>query len=139
MPQFALSSIRRALLLTVAVFALVAQPSMATPFKDALTAYASGDFNRALQILRPLAEEGDANAQFWLGMMYRLGEGVPPSKLHAYVWFYLAMVNSDAGSEDFHDAMKAVRLTEQAMTSAQIEVAHEQAKKCYNQQYKNCN
>ena len=126
-------------MLTAAAFALVAQPSRATPFKDALTAHASGDFNRALQLLRPLAENGDADAQFWLSMMYRLGEGVPRSKMHAYVWFYLAMVNSVTGSEDFFDAMKAVRLTEQAMTSAQIKLAGEMAKKCYNQQYKNCN
>jgi TPR repeat protein len=130
---------RGALLLAVAAFGLVAQPSAANPLEDGQAAYANGDFDRALQLLRPLAEDGNAGAQFWLGMMYRLGEGVTPSRLHAHVWFSLSMSNSDARSEDFQDAMDALDLTERSMTSAEIALAREMAYRCQSQNYKNCN
>jgi len=136
--QVTFSSLRAVLLLTVASFAL-AQPSIAAPLEDGAAAYASGDFNRALQILRPLAEEGNADAQFMLGMMYHNGEGVPRSNLHAYVWFSLSMSNSDATSQDFHDAVQALNMTERAMTGADIEIGREMAYRCQAQHYKDCN
>ncbi len=39
-------------------------------------AYASGDFDRAYDVLSPLAAHGDANAQYVLGLMYANGQGV---------------------------------------------------------------
>lgn len=139
MSQFNYSSFRGALLLTVAAFALVAQPSIATPLGDGLAAYASGDFGRAMQILRPLAEDGNEDAQLMLGFMYHDGEGVPRSNVHAYVWFSLSMSNADPTSQDFHDAAQARDMTERAMTSAEIKLGTEMAYRCQAQHYKNCN
>ena len=41
-----------------------------------LKAAQSGDFATALKEWRPLAEQGDAEAQEWLGLMYDRGKGV---------------------------------------------------------------
>ncbi len=39
-------------------------------------AYQQGDFATALEIWAPLAEEGDAKAQYNLGILYDQGKGV---------------------------------------------------------------
>ena len=41
----------------------------------------------ALRLLRPLADQGNANAQYNLGNMYMDGEGVPQSDAEAVKWF----------------------------------------------------
>src|SRR5258708_15719014 len=133
------SAFRGALLLAAASFALVAEPSKAGPFDDGGTAYAKGDYNSALQTLRPLAEAGNANAQMILGFMYHDGQSVPRSNLHAYIWFSLAMSSYDAASQDFQDAGQARDLTAKLMTTADIKRADEMAEQCQAQHYKNCN
>lgn len=57
---------------------------------DAVTAYAKGDYETAVKILRPLAEQGRASAQFNLGQMYRQGYGVVQDYTVAIIWFKLA-------------------------------------------------
>jgi hypothetical protein len=42
----------------------------AGPLEDALAAYVRGDYATALRLTRPLAEHGDAHAQFALGVQY---------------------------------------------------------------------
>ncbi len=42
-----------------------------------VTAYQNGDYATALKEWTPLAEQGDADAQYNLGVMYALGHGVP--------------------------------------------------------------
>ena len=44
---------------------------------DARTAYDAGHYDAAVQKLRPLADEGDMQAQFLLGQMHESGQGVP--------------------------------------------------------------
>ena len=48
----------------------------AGPLEDGVAAYRQGDFAAAMRLLRPLADAGDAKAEFHLGRMYALGEGV---------------------------------------------------------------
>lgn len=47
----------------------------------------SGNYSTALRIFRPLAEQGDARAQFGLGKMYLKGQGVPQDYVQSAVWF----------------------------------------------------
>lgn len=61
-----------------------------TGFKQGEMAYTLGDYARALEILAPLAEEGDGDAQALLGDMYYFGDGVEESKDTAMAWFRLA-------------------------------------------------
>ena len=51
--------------------------SWGADFDKGLIAAQNGDFATALREWTPLAEQGDASAQFNLGVMYRNGKGVP--------------------------------------------------------------
>ncbi len=53
-------------------------------------AYDSGDYAAALAEWQPLADGGDANAQFGLGLMYANGFGVPLDDDQALKWYGLA-------------------------------------------------
>jgi TPR repeat protein len=46
-------------------------------FQKGNRAYRRGDYATALRELKPVAEQGNAYAQYYLGRMYRLGKGVP--------------------------------------------------------------
>jgi uncharacterized protein len=48
----------------------------AGPLEDRLSAYDRGDYATALRVLRPLADQGYAEAQSNLGLMYENGNGV---------------------------------------------------------------
>ena len=52
-----------------------------------MDAYRRGDYTTALQEFKPLAEQGNSNAQFMLGRMYRHGYGVPQDYTEALKWF----------------------------------------------------
>ena len=56
----------RAILLTIAL-TLSAVPVAADTWDDAWAAYDSGDYETAVQLFRPLAEQGDAWAQYTQG------------------------------------------------------------------------
>ena len=45
-------------------------------FDQAMAAHKRGDFAAALDRLQPLAERGDAEAQYVLGLMHEFGQGV---------------------------------------------------------------
>jgi hypothetical protein len=49
-------------------------------------AYVRGDYAAALAEFRPLAEQGNADAQQELGAMYSHGEGVPQDYAQAIAW-----------------------------------------------------
>lgn len=48
----------------------------ASDFQAGLDTYNHGDFAAALKEWQPLAEQGDANSQYNLGLLYALGKGV---------------------------------------------------------------
>src|SRR5512137_496566 len=58
-----------------------------TPLDDATVAYQRGDYATALRLFRPLAEQGDAAAQNYLGIMYATGRGVPRDDAEAVRWY----------------------------------------------------
>jgi uncharacterized protein YjbI with pentapeptide repeats len=59
-------------------------------FQKGLAAAKSGDFATALREWEPLAEQGYADAQSNLGVMYYKGRGVPQDDLTAVKWYTLA-------------------------------------------------
>ncbi|MCP4382511.1 MAG: sel1 repeat family protein [Hyphomicrobiales bacterium] len=73
--------------------------AMAGPFEDGLAAYRSGDYATALKLWRPLAEQGNASAQFNLGLMYGKGESVPQDYARAAKWFGRAAEQDDARAQ----------------------------------------
>jgi FOG: TPR repeat, SEL1 subfamily len=76
-----------------------AAPVAAGPFEDAAAAYGRGDYATALRLFRPLADQGDAAAQYNLGVMYDNGQGVPQNDAEAVKWFRLAADQGDASAQ----------------------------------------
>ena len=68
-------------------FASLASPISAQSVKAGIDAWQKADYSAAVRIWRPLAEQGDADAQFNLGQAYRLGRGVPIDLGGAQLWF----------------------------------------------------
>ena len=60
------------------------------------SAYESGDYATALREFKPLAEQGDADAQFNLGFMYDKGLGVPQDDQEALKWYRKAAEQGNA-------------------------------------------
>ncbi len=67
-------------LLIVALLSL-SGPAVAGPLEDGLAAVKRQDYATALRLWRPLADQGNASAQYNLGVMYRDGEGSYRQKL----------------------------------------------------------
>ncbi len=61
--------------IVVGLFLMLAPPVLAD-FQAGLDAYDRGDYGTALKEFRPLAEQGHAEAQLYLGIMYSQGLGV---------------------------------------------------------------
>jgi len=67
--------------------AALAAPVAAQSVKAGIEAWQRADYSSAVAIWRPLAEGGDADAQFNLGQAYRLGRGVQLDLAAAKIWF----------------------------------------------------
>jgi TPR repeat protein len=59
----------------------------AGPFEDGLAAYKRGDYAAAMNYWFPLAVQGNAYAEFYLGGMYQDGQGVPQDYAQAAAWY----------------------------------------------------
>ncbi len=100
------------------VVVLVAAPAC-TKSKNGVEAYKQGDYATALKEVRPLAERGDAAAQYNLGVMYREGRGVPQDDVQAHMWFNLAAAQGHEGARKFRDNVLAERMTRAQVAEAQ--------------------
>ena len=75
------------LILTFSVTTFSQKDDGLTQFLQAGEAYARGDYPTAIRLVQPLAEAGNAAAQYNLGTMYREGKGVAPDDTAAREWF----------------------------------------------------
>lgn len=69
------------------------------------SAYNKGDYPTAVREWRPLAKQGNADAQFFLGSMYDHGEGVPQNYAEAVRWYRLAAEQGHAIAQHYLGAM----------------------------------
>ncbi|WJW75982.1 SPOR domain-containing protein [Thiohalobacter sp. IOR34] len=85
-------TLRSILLLLLGGLLAAASPSLPAvdDFERGVLALEAGDPERALQLWQPLAEKGDPNARFGLGMLYFEGVVVEQSFEEANYWFLLA-------------------------------------------------
>jgi cell division septation protein DedD len=74
-------------LLAAALLAWATAPLSAQSVTAGIDAWQRADYSGAVAIWRPLAERGDADAEFNLGQAYRLGRGVPTNLAAAKTWF----------------------------------------------------
>lgn len=76
-----------------------AMPAIAD-VKAGVDAWQQGDYARAVGEWRPLAEAGDADAQFNMGQAAKLGRGVPADMNAAIDWYRKAAVQGHMRAED---------------------------------------
>jgi TPR repeat protein len=79
----------------------------ANPLGEGLAAYQRGDYATVMRLLRPLADQGMALAQFSLGVMYANGKGVPQDSTQAANWFRKAADQGNADAQANLGAMYA--------------------------------
>ena len=68
----------------------------------------------AMRDWRPLAEQGEAAAQYELGCIYEAGESVPQDYVQAHKWYNIVAVQGFTSAADKRDAI------DMKMTSSQI-------------------
>jgi uncharacterized protein len=78
------------------------------------------------------AEQGNADAQSNLGLMYANGEGVPEDDVYAHMWWNLAGSNGDEIGRGNRDIIA------KRMTPSQLEKAQDLARDCVSKNYKGC-
>ncbi|HKX92155.1 MAG TPA: SPOR domain-containing protein [Sphingomicrobium sp.] len=79
--------LRRRYLVATIWLAALAAPLPAQSVKAGTDAWTSGDYTTAVAIWRPLAEKGDADAQFNMAQAYRFGRGVSLNLATAQTWY----------------------------------------------------
>jgi len=62
-------------------------------------AFKMGDYQRALEIWKPLAEKGSTAAQLSLGAMYEQGQGVPQDYAEAVKWYERAATGGHTSAQ----------------------------------------
>jgi TPR repeat protein len=130
-------SFRLNLTFVLSIFCL-AVPAWAD-FQAGMTAYDREDYATALREWQPLAEQGDALAQYHVGMLYHKGRGVPQDDAQARKWYAKAAAqgqakaqfslgtlyfNGEGGPKDYQQALRWFRLAaDQGMALAQTKLA----------------
>ena len=130
--------------------------------------YAAGDWQAAFKLYSKVAEQGDADAQFNLGVMYANGEGVAEDDKQAVYWYTKAAeqgiasaqfnlgvmyANGEGVAEDYvmahmwwniaatnghENARKNKDILVKKMSPSQIAKAQEMARECVAKNYKDC-
>ena len=90
---------------------LIIAPLAWGDYQDGRKAYNRGDYATALKELRPLAEQGHAGAQYFIGYMYYKGQGVNQDGEEAVKWFRMAAEQGDVKSQVRLGVMYRLSLT----------------------------
>lgn len=96
------ASILRAGVFAIALVTAAGGASAQGEFDAGMFAYLRGDYAAALEQLLPLAQRGNADAQFFLGQMYEEGQGVQRDPAAARRWYRAA---ADQGQGDALNAL----------------------------------
>ena len=67
--------------------------------EDTRAAYTAGDHEKEFRLLKPLAEQGNSEAQMVLGVMHEKGEGVAEDDAKAVYWYRKAAEQGDDGAQ----------------------------------------
>lgn len=80
---------------------VIATTVHADTYSDAFAAAERGNYEQALSLFTPLAEQGNAQAQFNLALMYHGGLGVKRSEQQAVAWYQRAATNGSKEAQEF--------------------------------------
>jgi TPR repeat protein len=92
-------------------------PDAEDEVKKGLLAYHDQDFETAFSVWLPVAEAGNADAQFFLGGLYMDGAGVEEDLTRAHAWLRLAAEKGHPKAKEFLALIRSI------MTADQIETA----------------
>src|SRR5258706_13761678 len=67
--------------------------------KEGYEALSRQDYATAIKEYRPLAERGDAEAQYRIGRMYEFGKGYPQDKAQGIAWIRKAPAQNHADAQ----------------------------------------
>jgi TPR repeat protein len=96
-------------------------------FTDGLNAFGGQKYEKAYKIWKPLAEKGNADAQYYMGVMFANGQGVKLNNIVAYAWYSVAAEEQEMAEENRDDI-------EVKLSVAQLEQAKKLAKE-YSRKY----
>ena len=118
-----------------ALFTFIFTAAVAGDFEDGMAAIERKDYATALAKFRSAAQQGNAAAQYNLGVMYRNGDGVAQDYKEAVRWYQLAArqgaaqaqhnlgvmyMNGRGVAQDYKEAVRWYRLAaKQGFTDAQ--------------------
>src|SRR4051812_25295537 len=74
-------------------------PAHADAIEEGIAAYHEKNYAKAVELWRPLAEQGVATAQYQLGTLYAEGKGVEQNDATAALWFQRAAEQGDAAAQ----------------------------------------
>ena len=111
---------------------LVGNPAVSADFQKGVDAYDRRDYATALREWKPLAEQGNADAQNNLGVIYNNGWGVLLDFVRAHMWFNIAASSGNTNASKNRD------IVAKRMTSNQIEKAQKLVRECVRKNYKGC-
>ncbi len=78
------------------------------------------------------AEQGIANAQYNLGLMYFHGQGVLQDNVYVHMWWNIAATSGYETASENRD------IVAERMTPADISAAQKLARECVREKYKGC-
>jgi len=124
---------RNLVIIAAALLSLTLPSSVAAQdFDRGVSAYNDGDYPTALREFRLAAEQGNALAQYNLGIMYGNGQGLPQNHQLAYMWFSLAAAKGVERAASVRDKAAG------NMTPEQIGRAQQLSTECFNRNYQGC-
>ena len=156
------------LCLVVALTFGSAHLALSADFDKGVAAWEGGDYETALHEWTPLAEQGDASAQYNLGALYFNGQGVTQDYAAALKWYTLAAEQGSNESQaalsilyyegkgviqDYKSAQMWANIAASSgddlarqlrdffaveMTPSQIEAAQQLARECVQKDFKGC-
>src|SRR2546426_6967832 len=129
---------RKRACISIALFLGLLTSQAMGDYHAGLGAYLSGDYATAFKELRPLAEHGEAKAQYFLGAMFLNGLGVPQDHKEAVKWLRMAAAQGHPGArfligvlyrsgegvvQDYQESAKWFRMAaEQGLAIAQFSI-----------------
>ena len=122
----------RKLLASVAIVFTLSGTAQAQDWDKGYAAHKAKDYATALQEWRPLAHQGHAKAQAFLGGMYANGQGVLQDYVMAHMWTNIASANGDWFAAKMRYAVATM------LTGEQIAEATKMASECIVSDYQNC-
>jgi uncharacterized protein len=87
------------LLIALIVLLGLSAPATTGPFEDGEIAFVREDYAAAERLWRPLAIQGNVEAQYSLGVMYHIGQGVHQDYAEALTWYRKASEQGFAAAQ----------------------------------------